>query len=363
MNSIKNISKIAKSFISLALITIVALMPATTSFAWGGNNLNNTPGGTNKVCVRDQETSTAENCEEYIHPAASYALFNRFIDRPDGVGNTIDERNFVLICEIDPVTDYCSNSSIDHINVLSGKQYQVVISYHNNGATLGNGNPNPLYSSVNAKIKVTVPDSLSANVQKDISSTISWDTPGQPGKTSSVWDEAYIKSVKDVNIRYVSGSAKIHMNEMDASYNQTGIVEKVMPTSLFSSGALIGHFDTSQQEIVLDGVVNGCAKYSGYVTFRFEIEVKPCPTNPNLEIDDPGCSKPCPTNPNLPADDPGCVEPCPTDPNLAKDDPKCVGVPDTGSFTRNILPIIIIGACVAFVCVVMTRKSKFNHKD
>jgi hypothetical protein len=41
---------------------------------------------------------------------------------------------------------------------------------------------------------------------------------------------------------------------------------------------------------------------------EFKEEIKPCPTNPALPIDDPKC-KPCPTNPDLNYDDPNCKEP------------------------------------------------------
>lgn len=41
---------------------------------------------------------------------------------------------------------------------------------------------------------------------------------------------------------------------------------------------------------------------------EFKEDVKPCPTNPALPVDDPKC-KPCPTNPDLNYDDPNCKEP------------------------------------------------------
>jgi hypothetical protein len=40
---------------------------------------------------------------------------------------------------------------------------------------------------------------------------------------------------------------------------------------------------------------------------KFDKPVTPCPTNPNIPVDDPNC-KPCPTNPELNYDDPKCVE-------------------------------------------------------
>lgn len=68
-----------------------------------------------------------------------------------------------------------------------------------------------------------------------------------------------------------------------------------------------------------------------------------CPTNPNLNPDDPGCKvcpynssipsndpkcqPPCPYNASLLANDPACKEKCPYNPNLAKDDPNCKEAP------------------------------------
>jgi uncharacterized repeat protein (TIGR01451 family) len=59
---------------------------------------------------------------------------------------------------------------------------------------------------------------------------------------------------------------------------------------------------------------------------------KPCPTNPNISVDDPKC-KPCPTNPDLNYDDPEC-KPCQYNPNLNYDDPLCLP-PTTGNGNNN----------------------------
>ena len=349
----KKIAGFARIFSVAILAVVVAFSSTANTFAWGGTNLNQTAGGTDKVCVRDLAASTAENCDVYINPAASYTLFNRFIDRPtdaaDPSSPRIDERNFVQICEIDPNTDNCTNNYVDNINVTAGKQYQVYVMYHNNGATLSNGDQNPLYSSHNAKMKTIVPDNLEANTETQISSTISWDTPGQPGKTSAVWDEAFVKSNSKVDLRYVSGSAKIHMNKLDTSNNITGVVEKVMPTNLFGEdGTFIGHYDTTAQEINLDGITYGCAKYSGWVTYRFEVKSVPCPTNPDLSIDDPKCNPPCEWNEDLPADD-----------------PKCVAPPSSGSGltpTATVSLVLFLGLATVMISSMFARKQKKDSR-
>jgi len=330
--SIRN-SMLRKGKVALIVLMslLVSIAPMTNVSAWGGENLNQIAGGTDLVCVRDLATSTADDCDEYIHPAATYTLFNRFIDRLTTSGARLDERNFVQICEINSVTDACSGNYVDTINITPGKQYQVYVMFHNNAATNSDGSPNLIYSSHNARVNAIVPDSIGANGQKNISSTISWDTPGQPGVTSSVWDEATIKSSGAANLRYVSGSAKIHMNKFDTSYDITGTVDQVLSTSLFNNtGTFLGYWDATQQKLVLDGIVFGCTEYSGWITYRFAVE------SPEPE--------PCEFDPSLPADDPNCR--CKWDHTLPPDDPKCVGPGDTGGNQFTLATVSLIAFLV-----------------
>ena len=129
-------------------------------------------------------------------------------------------------------------------------------------------------------------------------------------------------------------TAKIFMNEISpVDGSILGLTSIAMPQTIFSSnGTFLGHYDTTEETIVLDGVVFGCVKYSGYIKYRIAVsepepEVKPCPTNPNLPINDPKC-KPCPTNPDLNFDDPKCKP--------------VTNIPDTGIFEPALVSIISI---------------------
>ena len=331
-------SGLVRTCSATTLAAIMLLSWTSNTLAWGGTNLNQTPGETDKVCVRDMNTSTAENCDVYISPATDYTLFNRFIDRPleptNPDSSLIDERDFVQICEVDPNVDKCVNEYVDHINIESGKQYQVYTMYHNNAAPLENGDPNPIHSSHAATMSAAIPDNIKMGEETKIASLISWDTPGQAGTTSSVWDEAFVTSASDVYLQYVSESAKIHMNELDATNSVMGVAEKVMSPSLFAKeGTFIGHYDTNAKEITLDGVTYGSPKYSGWVTYRFEVKPVACPTNPDLSIDDPQCNS-------------QGIEPCQWDENLSANDPKCVPPAEADSDISPTMIVIIIAGLV-----------------
>jgi len=240
----------------------------------GQKNISYTPSSSDRVCVRNSAISSAEYCDVYIEKAANYTLFNRFIDRPLPSKKLVDERSFLMIREINSITGEAVDQYVKHKDVEPGKAYQVHALYHNNATTLAGGDPNPLLASHNARIKFIVPKTLDEGEQLAIDSVISWDTPAQPGVVSSVWNGITIASKNAVTIQLISG-AMIHMNELDKGNNVLGKVEKLLPSNAFSdNGTLLGHYDNIARQIVLDGIVFGCIKYSGYVTFGFRVDHK-----------------------------------------------------------------------------------------
>jgi hypothetical protein len=84
------------------------------------------------------------------------------------------------------------------------------------------------------------------------------------------------------------------------------------PVSMQTAEHTYADYGTFKIVAHVSGTVNGqvvsvtgvnCAQ-----TVSFTKTPDPCPTNPNLPIDDPKC-KPCPTNPELNYDDPKCTTP------------------------------------------------------
>ena len=348
MKIIKSIVKPLKATIIAVIMLAIALLPAISTSAastWGGVNIGSAPGSTNLVCVRNNIATTAGYCDEYIDGAAPRALFNRFIDRPSisNPGTLIDERNFVRICEIDPATDNCTDNYVSTKTLVPGRVYQVYIMFHNNGAQNSDGSPNFANSAIAARMGVRIPQNrLSANSPMSISSTISWDTPGgtaagwPAGSRSAVWDDVVVNSTEIVDIRYIPGSATIHMNELDSSFNMTGTVvtQALSDTTeiggLFSeNGTFLGHFDPTLATpgIVLNGIVHGCNEFSGWVTLRLEV------------------TGVCEYNPNLPPDHPDC---------------KPVGPPDSGGWTfrSTIISLVAFLTLSTFLVIALATKKQ-----
>ncbi|MCL2174047.1 DUF11 domain-containing protein [Candidatus Saccharibacteria bacterium] len=90
---------------------------------------------------------------------------------------------------------------------------------------------------------------------------------------------------------------------------------------------------------------------------------KPCPTNPKLDIDDPGC-KPCVYNPSLNYDDPNCVPPtepkkkCPYNQKLDYDSPDCVPPTIVATGPAETIATIISTGALTFGAVAYTRSRR-----
>jgi uncharacterized repeat protein (TIGR01451 family) len=224
MNYRQFTQKINTRVAAVLVISAAIVGVSTQAMAWGP----------------DRPTTSGETGADYI-------TFNSITDNKK-VG---DERNFVRIREAG-VGEY-----VNDMKVQPGKQYEVMTYYHNNAKTSMNASGAGIARDVSAKTKM--PSVLKPGERGNVSSVIS----ASNATPKEVWDEAYITSDKDVALKYLSGSAKVTSN---------GPVNgQVLPDSFFSTGALLG-FDS------LNGVLPGCAEYSGYVIYKFRVDA------PNFEI-------------------------------------------------------------------------------
>ena len=216
-------------FVFATLITsLVVLGLAATSVFAGG--------------PADRPTFTSKN-------PADYVVFNAITDNPEHG----DERNFVLIREAGVGT------YVNEIKLQPGKEYEVYSYYHNNAkSSLNTGAGTGI--AKNVRMSADVPTVLQQGEKGKISTSITADN-ANPQK---VWDEAYITTDSTVALRYVPGSAIIHSG---------GAVNgKILSDSLFSTnGTFLGY---SQ----LNGILPGCADYSGYVIYRLKVD------QPNFEV-------------------------------------------------------------------------------
>jgi uncharacterized repeat protein (TIGR01451 family) len=214
---------------------------------------------------------TTYTCES----PAGETTFNSITNRPlngssdcDQSGGTMDERQFVYICEYSGDTNGCVGNYVDEIALEVGKSYQVYIYFHNNAAE----NLNPGAVSNNARVSTVLPHTITAGSRTAISGTI-YAANANP---ASVWDETYVTSSTDVNLSFYPASAVIYsngaINGTVLPANGGGANGDILNGGADgSTGALIGYDD-------LNGAVPGCAQFSGWVTYRFVVD------QPNFSI-------------------------------------------------------------------------------
>ena len=213
-------SRVPKQLIASVVMLAAAVIIPAVVLAWGP----------------DRPTFTGAN-------PASYVTFNSITDNPQ-VG---DERNFVRIRE-SGVGTYT-----DNVTLTPGKVYDVMVYYHNNAAT--NLNASGKGIAQGTTLKMEIPGIVNAGVNAAFTGTISA-TNATP---TSVYDQAYGKNATDgqIALRYVSNSAKFTSNGK--------VNGQTLPDSLFTTGAKLG-YDAQ------DGVLPGCAEYSGYVIFQMRVD-------------------------------------------------------------------------------------------
>ena len=214
-----------KKAILATTLAIVGLLPIVSN-AWG-------PGRT---------TFTIEK-------PADYVVFNSITNNPAHG----DERNFVQIKE----AGASNNTYADKLNIVAGKTYTVYVYYHNNAAA------NLNLVATNTRMNTQLPSTVKANTETAISAKIMADN----ANPKTVWDEAKVTAKENVVLKYVSGSATIYSK---------GAVngQKLNSNEFLTSGALIGYN-------ALDGRVQGCHQFTGYVTYDFVVEAA---NKPNFTI-------------------------------------------------------------------------------
>lgn len=205
--------------IAVATLAVFATVPSASVMAWGP----------------ERTTYTMES------PAPS-AVFNSITDNPT-IG---DERNFVRIAEKDSGTTFG-----DEIKIEPGKEYEVYIGYHNDAATSTNATGKGIAQQV--RLSSTFPNELKAGERGSVSAIISaYNTTPE-----KIWDEAYITADKDVTLSFKAGSAIV--------YNGWGINGSVLSQDLFTEKGTYLGVDK------LDGIVFGCAEYSGHVIYVLKV--------------------------------------------------------------------------------------------
>lgn len=273
---IKNIMGLA-----VGAAALCAVVPASAVMAWG------------------PERPTYTNDEP-----AQKAVFNSITDNA-AVG---DERDFVRIAEKDSNATHSSD-----IKLEAGKQYEVYIYYHNDASGTYN---DKAHGYVGVARDVRLSSAFPQELKKGERGKVVGIITASNTDPLQVWDEAYITATEPMTLHYVIGSAKI--------YNQHDTNGSVLSSNLFTeTGTFLG-------VDMLNGIVLGCAEYSGQVVYTIQTEAIEVPTDPeNPEEPTPG-----PEEPTQP------VEPTPEEPETPTE------LPNTGP-AEIILAAAIVIAIIA----------------
>ncbi|HEV7951786.1 MAG TPA: LPXTG cell wall anchor domain-containing protein [Candidatus Saccharimonadales bacterium] len=224
------IKRAPKSTAFVATIAAAVVVPAAL-FAWG---------------PQDRPTYTYEN-------PADHVTFNSMTGTP----HYGDERNFVRIKEAAAANSTYS----DKVNFQPGKEYSVMVYFHNNAKTSLNSEANQFKGiATNTKLRVQMPATVKAGETASIVGFLSADN-AQP---KEVVDEAEGVAANNIALRYVADSAVITSN---GAVNGTKL-----PETLYTTGTHLG-FNA------LDGKLPGCNEFAGYVIFKVKVD------QPNFTIE------------------------------------------------------------------------------
>lgn len=212
----------------LAMIAAAIIIPAGL-FAWGP----------------ERPTYTYDN-------PAPHVTFNSMTGTP----NYGDERNFVRVKE----ATAANNTYTDDIAFQPGKEYMVMVYFHNNARQSLNSAENGYVGiAQNAKMRVQMPATVKAGEKARITGFVS----ASNAQPQTVWDEAYGSVSNNVALRYVPDSATIYSN---------GAVDgQKLPESLYTTGTNLGYDQ-------LDGKLSGCNEFAGFVTYKIKVD------QPNFEV-------------------------------------------------------------------------------
>ena len=170
---------------------------------------------------------------------ADHVTFNSITDNPE-VG---DERNFLVIKD---ASNTAAGGWQDQATAQAGHEYLVRLYVHNDAAA------NLNLKATNTRAKVNVPTTTGKSVQ--LGGFITADNAAP----QEIWDSVNLTGSSDFNVAYVPGSATLY-NEIFT--NGTKLSDNIVT----NTGALLGYDK-------LDGVIPGCFKYAGFVTFKVKVQ-------------------------------------------------------------------------------------------
>lgn len=225
-------SIISKSALPALAVALVTLMGGSSALAWGPN----------------RPTFTMES-------PAPYVTFNS-ISADTSWG---DERNFALIKDVNGQANNGATAKSggfsDVANYVDGHTYMVKMFIHNNAAA----NFNLMSKNTRAMVYAPTASGNSAMIQGIIGSdSCGANKEGNDGQSCTFWDEAYIKGQDSdkFKVSYVAGSAKYYNNKK--MFDQGGF--SLGDSIVSMNGVKVGYE-------AMDGNVQGCFQYSGYLTF------------------------------------------------------------------------------------------------
>lgn len=231
------IKRAPKSALSLAVMASAILVPAVL-LAWGPT----------------RPTFTMAN-------PAPYVTFNSITDNP----SYGDERQFVTVRDM---TTTPGNSTKHEIELVEGHEYMVYAYIHNNASETLNASGKGV--ALGTKIQSKMPTSV--NGSADVKSYI-YASNASP---KEVYDNAVLKSSKNVELEYVTGSAKIKTHFFESALSDSMVTVNNNVSLPLGGGVPIGHKD-------LSGKWNGCSDFTGYVTYRFKVK-QPFTPAPDVDI-------------------------------------------------------------------------------
>jgi uncharacterized repeat protein (TIGR01451 family) len=231
-------------FAALFAMFAVALLPLGSANAWGPQ----------------RNTFTMQN-------PSTYVTFDSITDNPDWG----DERGFTLIKDLgtSPANNGTTASGggfVETVPAVAGHTYMVKMFVHNNASANLN---------LVAKNTRVLADMVTASTDGDImiqgkikADNCGANTTGATGSPCLFWDEAYLDGTSGTYLKasYVANSARYYNNVKD--FTTTGFTltnDIASSTGSGAAGALLGYNS-------MDGNIQGCFEYSGYVTFLITVQ-------------------------------------------------------------------------------------------
>ena len=171
---------------------------------------------------------------------ATYITFNSITDNPV-VG---DERTFYTGAESG------TSTQMDKVTVRDNEEVTLRVFFHNNAAS------NLNLVATNTRVKMILPTTETTSSQSTASISADNANPG------TVTDTVDFAASQPFTLEYETGSAKLWTNYVSGIALSDNVVS--------SNGTLVGSNGP-------DGRVPGCSQFSGYVTIKVKVHVKPVP--------------------------------------------------------------------------------------